>query len=106
MVVVHSDGCEGRNRGYLGGDISDICQPSELIVPVPGISKYDQGVEQENIHLVCIACVQANGWQTCTRVSLHASLHGISKGVLNCDHAHPGTKPGWAWYFVKKIIFI
>ena len=19
MVVVHSDGCEGRNRGYLGG---------------------------------------------------------------------------------------
>ena len=68
VVVVHSDGCEGRNREYLGGGISDICQPSELIVPVPGISKYDQGVEQENIHLVCIARVQANGWQTCTRV--------------------------------------
>ena len=91
----------------MGGVISDICQPLEPIIPVAGISKYGQSVEQENIHLVCIARVQANGWQTCTRVSLRASLHGISrsdtfKSVLNCDHAHPGTKPGWAWYFVKR----
>ena len=84
-------------------------------MPVPGISKYDQGVEQENIHLVCIARVQANGWQTCMRVSLRvslrASLHRCVdwirvKNALNCNHAHPGTKPGWAWYLVEKIIFI
>ena len=57
MVVVHSDGYERRNRGYLGGDISDICQPSELIVPVPGISKYDQGVERKTfISYVLHAC--------------------------------------------------
>ena len=80
-------------------------------MPVAGISKYGQSTEYESIHVMHVARVQVNGWQTCTRVSLRASLHRCVdwirvKSALNCNYAHPGTKPGWAWYFVKKIIFI